>query len=103
MAEKVECEMCTYIGKNQMSYARTKANEIAHKEAHEKATVKASLVEPEMYIEYYMIYYKIDYTKLYDEAYSKFKAEYLEILTIKHLVSEDICSYYCENIMLRTK
>ena len=103
MAETIVCEMCTYISKNQMEYARTKANAVAHKEAHEKAALRVALVEPELYIEYYMIYYEIEYTKLYNEAYSKFKAEYLEILTIKHLISDDICSYYRENIMLRAK
>ena len=99
MSEEVVCDMCTYIEKNQMAYARAKATEIAQKAAHEAASAKASLLEPEMYIEYYMFYYRIEYTRVYDEAYTKFKEEYVELLTVKHLVSENICSYHRENIM----
>ena len=99
MSEEIVCEMCEHIAKNQMTYARAKATEVSHKEAHEKASVKASLLEPELYIEYYMLYYRIEYTKLYDEAYTKFKDEYEDMLTVKHLVSENICSYHRENII----
>ena len=99
MSEEIVCEMCEDITKNAMAYARDKANEVCHKEAHEKASARVSLLEPELYIEYYMLYYRIEYTKLYDEAYTKFKDEYVDMLTVKHLVSENICSYHSENIM----
>ena len=99
MSEEIVCEMCEDITKNAMAYARDKANEVCHKEAHEKASARTSLVEPELYIEYYMLYYRIEYTTLYDEAYTKFKDEYVDMLTVKHLVSENICSYHSENIM----